>query len=92
MDSKIEREFVFLIEREGEGGRIGKIRSAMMLPTGDNRIYNATHGKGRYYIGSRKEYEEFHKRMALDFNKDGVVDARDLPFIRRWLAYWRGQR
>lgn len=70
----------YLIQREGEGGKIGNIRDAIQLKVG-SPIVRILKKRG-YYEGSKQEWEEFTGLVAGDMDGDGDYDAADKKIIR----------
>lgn len=71
----------FLIQRDGEGGKLGEIRDAVQVVSGSSLIpYLLEHD---FYLGAKEEWEEFTGLTAGDFDHDGDYDYKDQRIIRK---------
>ena len=79
---------VFLIKREGEEGKLGKIKSALQVFTGSPIIAEFVKERG-YYEGAKEEWELFmdeHRNpdiVAGDVDGDGDYDSADRAIINK---------
>jgi len=65
----------YLITREGEDGKLGKIQGALQVV--ENSILVEELTKGRWYEGSKEEWEAYSKAVAGDVDGDGDFDNAD---------------
>ena len=69
----------YLITREGEDGKLGKIQGALQVVEHSPLIEPLT--KGRWYLGAKEEWEEYSKLVAGDMDGDGDYDEKDKEVI-----------
>jgi len=72
----------YLITREGENGRLGKIQGAFQVLETSPLVALLTKEGSRWYLGAKEEWEDYSKAVAGDMDGDGDLDQRDRAIIR----------
>lgn len=70
----------FYIKREGEKGRLGKIKDAAQIAV--NSPLRAHLIELGYYEGAKEEWQSFTGLVAGDFDGDGDFDGKDRRTIK----------
>jgi hypothetical protein len=72
-------KLIYLIQREGEHGHMGKISDAIQVVEGSPIAAKllAEDSTENYKLGTAEEYAEYTGITAGDVNSDGEVDEKD---------------